>query len=438
MNNVSLIDGPINLFRLEGTFGNIKKVLYAFADFHTNVNLQTKCNSFNSIPFANYVYLMLHELSKQHQSTIYDFFIEMYESHIYNPINSKYNGRYIDNFTAMAGSIAHKQKEDKSFFQNARFHYVDNRCYLFNDIGFIVTNLYNMQYDFGIYNQLQRIIESLDDLNMIFNVHKSLILMTCNDEITDLLLDKLTNIEKINIDGTETFTAAEIKTIKNAYSDSSIIEYVDIIVKNNYTQTAQFVAKSIKFFKKMRTRFNNTQVNDFITTKLIPTFIQGIDELKNIINNISKIITDFKKHQERENKYYVNDNFSNDLYIQHNDNLHNLKKEIKSLYDHSITVYTLLVDMYLIKRFLDKSYIEHCILYTGAFHTIRVIYCLLRYFNFKITHCSNKPLNKSIAEINKRISNLKSFSDRDIYTELYPDGPLVQCVDISSFPKNFM
>lgn len=48
------INGPINVVRMEGKIGNIKKVVYLFMDRHNDYNVQTKCNNPGSIDVQEY------------------------------------------------------------------------------------------------------------------------------------------------------------------------------------------------------------------------------------------------------------------------------------------------------------------------------------------------------------------------------------------------
>ena len=47
-----------------------------------------------------------------------------------------------------------------------------------------------------------------------------------------------------------------------------------------------------------------------------------------------------------------------------------------------------IMDLYFVKQFLDKDYITNSISYTGIDHSVHVLYILVKYFNFNITHIS--------------------------------------------------
>ena len=49
------VNGPINTIRMEGKIGNIKKVLYIFADVHLEPQNETMCDNIYSIEMKDYI-----------------------------------------------------------------------------------------------------------------------------------------------------------------------------------------------------------------------------------------------------------------------------------------------------------------------------------------------------------------------------------------------
>ena len=94
----------------------------------------------------------------------------------------------------------------------------------------------------------------------------------------------------------------------------------------------------------------------------------------------------------------------------------------------------LLMDLYFLRRFLDKDYITNAILYCCAFHTSDIIYILVNEFKFKITHSTSdiNNINKIITSKNKYELILPYG-----YQLLIKNKTIIQCSDISLFPKNF-
>src|SRR5207253_1524266 len=62
----------------------------------------------------------------------------------------------------------------------------------------------------------------------------------------------------------------------------------------------------------------------------------------------------------------------------------NMHYDMKEEYEFSI--FSLLTDLYFIRRFIDKDYITNGIIYSGARHSSNYIYILSKYFDFDINN----------------------------------------------------
>jgi hypothetical protein len=96
-----------------------------------------------------------------------------------------------------------------------------------------------------------------------------------------------------------------------------------------------------------------------------------------------------------------------------------------------------MMDIYILRRLLDKNYISTGILYCGMAHSANMINILVKDFNFKITHSSK---NIDIDKINKDIKT-KNYKFEKELIGLLIDFDMskkdIQCSDLSKFPKNF-
>ena len=107
-------------------------------------------------------------------------------------------------------------------------------------------------------------------------------------------------------------------------------------------------------------------------------------------------------------------------------------------------IYSLITDLYFIKRFLDKNYIESGVSYTGGTHFNNIIFILVKYFNYNITHIFKyytTVINNKSYSI-RDISNLpiKNFEYDDIMSKLFifsNENETFQCVNFFQFPDNF-
>ena len=96
-----------------------------------------------------------------------------------------------------------------------------------------------------------------------------------------------------------------------------------------------------------------------------------------------------------------------------------------SKYISSVTV-----DVYFLRRFLDKDYITNGLVYAGAFHTMMHIYILVKYFDFKVT--SGSYLKYDVQKIN---SSIKQATMPSKIGELFLPAELYQCSNISFIPE---
>jgi hypothetical protein len=118
-----LINGPINVMRLEGYIGNIKKVLYIYGDYHfTN---QTSCNNDLAIDIDKYFSNEFLEVKKD-----IDFFLEIPATAIMNhkmPMKNIYLDNVRNFFSRNFNIIPNKQVKKSESYPNIRFHYIDIR-----------------------------------------------------------------------------------------------------------------------------------------------------------------------------------------------------------------------------------------------------------------------------------------------------------------------
>ena len=158
-------------------------------------------------------------------------------------------------------------------------------------------------------------------------------------------------------------------------------------------------------------------------------------KIKNCVNKFIELI-DFILGELEECHAYINDKTTEDIKdMKENDKILNNLIKIKKL-SFSITAH--LVDIYFLRRFLDKDYITNGIVYAGAAHVAFFVNILINEFNFSITHVSKSKttnlidLETKIKEIKPIIQNFPKILDLlDVFQS-------DQCSDISSFPKNFL
>jgi len=428
------IDGPINAFRLEGKIDGIHKMIYLFADEHYNLQQQTKCNTYDSIPIYNYIHKRCKELDKLNVS--YDLFGEMDVSEFNNPsINSQLNERYIDNYMTMLRTMKY-QKIEEGMFKNIRIHYADPRDYLFYDQMYVMDNQLNKMQDRCVCSKCtQDISHTIEYIDQIIRIHQSIVLMirtkhiskyianiqkTLNSMMTDK--DNLNNNAQ-NINLIKRVSIQNVSVDDTAHMDQFIGEYIDNLIRKKDEKTLKKILSTLLFFDKLLNKFNNQNVKNLIVDKLSFYYLDKSNEvlecIKLVNNKLNLTIQGVVNHSENKKILYAE-----------------FETEFDNLYDKIIFLYSIIMDIYFVKRFIDKEYIERGIMYCGSMHVTRIIYYLVHYLGFSITHIAKNNNIDQINEFNKKIKNNKFEFIHDIYNLLF-DENTVQCIDLFNFPENF-
>jgi len=347
----SFINGPINYIQLNGSINNIQKNITIFLDLHLDINNQTRCDSFDSIDISQYLYKLIKNITVP-----LDFFLEIREEQLYQPITNKrdiYIAEVIEMFKSEFIIEQDKIKYSKSN-PNVRLHYLDIRDHL----KFLyVINQLNIKI-FPILKSLKNENISYDD-----KINKLEQLKQYIENIKKYIIDVIDN--KINIQQTKLINYDKksqdyylnkiIHIYKHKSVKSSINKFLNIFVLNYFTE--------------------------FI--KLIMDFNQSIINYKLNITNDSHLIKLF------------------DLYSK--------------LYDNILLLYGTITDVYFLRRFLDKDYIQNTITYCGRNHALNYIYFLVKYYNFTITNI----YNTGGLTINDIIYKIKETDDLDKIHNLF-------------------
>lgn len=182
----------------------------------------------------------------------------------------------------------------------------------------------------------------------------------------------------------------------------------------------QIQSKDNKYINKILNKYSDNTIKKKINELYQNIFIKNYNLLQELIDQVIKVA----KQSDQ-----IND--------QTNNTLAKLLDRIDILCKDS---FTLLTDLYFIRRFLDKNYISNTILYTGLAHLSDISYLLVNYFDFKITNIYYQPEN---LDINKQISKYSS-KDYEYITELsniltnrLPNQLPYQCVNLFDFPVDF-
>jgi hypothetical protein len=176
----------------------------------------------------------------------------------------------------------------------------------------------------------------------------------------------------------------------------------------------------IKNKKKIFNKILFNYTHDNIKNKLEEFYWMINYKYKKIIrymDKINKLLNEIKKNKNN------NENIYKKIY-----------KNQRKIFDKYALLNVYIMDLYFLRRFLDKDYITNCVSYTGAHHSLNYIYILIKYFDFKITNYSylKKNIEKTINKINK--SNMKKINNLEY---LFVKNDEIQCSNMKGFPKNF-
>jgi len=388
-----LINGPINIARVEGKINGIKKVLYLFMDYHLEVHDQSKCDSFDSIDFQNFLSI---EFKKMTNDKILDFFFEANRNldSWLPPLH--YRKKYIlEVFKYFHHNIKLEGRKvlGTKVSKNIRFHYADIRNY---------TDLF---MEIPIHQMLSHMNSVLHSdkpyINDAINVFKSLITKIHYDN------DNFISLYNANNKGKKAVVQEDITSPES-------LAYILYKIKHSYN-------------------------NKNIINKLTPLF----DYIKVLNDKITEVIDKIeKKLKIVENTYIpfgVLRQYSTKDYGYHPDIAEimiyfaEINNYLVLLSNFDTDRMAVLMDIYFIRRFTDKDYIVNGVAYTGINHSCRYIYTLINQFDFKLTHIyySKYPIEKCM-EILKKTSKITNV----IYELFFPQE-LKQCIDISKFPSNF-
>lgn len=386
---VTHINGPINVARLEGTIDGIKKTVYLFMDFHSDIANQTKCNpvihNFDPLESQDVVEYIRSNFKKVlNNNKMYDFFIEMYK---YTTDTYVTKGRYIDDIVDLMSAMFNikkiKDKEKVTSFKNIRVHYFDIRDVIskkmdtyFNECYMIFSQIKKNEWlvKDGMISLNNKLIKIVDELELFKK---------------DLLSNKKS---KKNSRGHLFFK------INEKYHSSDIKKVLTDFIKNTVIpNTDSLKLKLSKLAFKVK---NLSDASLRFTTELPRIEIQGKIE------------------------YY------NEKNATISDNLHLIELEVTDIDKSFVELMASVVDIFTLRRILDKEYISNIIHYGGIYHSCSIIYILCTQFGFKVTHMAKKDYIKSLSEF----SNVESV--QDVVKKVYPKTNL-QCSDISEFPDKF-
>lgn len=425
------VSGPINTIRLEGEINGIKKTVYLFMDIHLDPEFQTECEDINNYGVRKYIINQLNNAAgdKENKNIIFDFF---HERRPLTPFNytKKYKGRYIDEITklfhkAINVDLKHNKILKSRIIPNARFHFIDIRGWFLHKF----MDIYYELVDRGEEIIRNNVISSsrLSDINDAIKIIKAHFI-SIYKILYDNKLKQGDNNKKDTNSNTKKFMFTNNEEILSEYSDEEYMQKIGDVVY------------------KLRHRYTNknvmNKINMIIDGELKDNFKMFFEYADKSIKVNNEVIKFLQKYTKKHNEWIHN------ILIKQNDGTYDYGLDMELQMDYIKKVYItlskfriliigrvggFLMDIYFLRRLLDKDYIKNAIAYTGAHHSLNFIRLLVKYFDFNITHYSYLKND----DIDSATTFIKNSSNEDQLQELFYPVILKQCSDLTKFPKQF-
>jgi hypothetical protein len=336
------INGPVNYCHMKGSINGIEKEITLFMDVHNELDNQTRCDSFDSIDISHLMYKRIVNADKE-----LDFFLEI----TFDEIKSKQTNKrdiYIKELFEMFKSEFTIEKINNTDIvrysksnSKVRLHFLDIRNVMdFEDMKYIIR---------------EKILKRIELLKNFTN-----------------------NNDKKKI------SSQILKYFENIYSKlNKLTSDIDEIINSKSQMENIGDSKQKYYINKIFNRCNDKKLKFNLTV-----FFE---------NNYQNIMYNFKISRNKIS------------YILENIELSNIDEinEIYSLTEfigEAITdLYCMVVDCFLLRRVLDKDYINNSVIYTGFQHSMHYIYFLHKYYDFEITKIFHTE--KNLDEMLKQIKN---------------------------------
>ena len=375
------VNGPINIVHLRGNIDGIEKDIYLLFDIHNSIEEQNNCRNINiksSETIEDFIDKIFKNATKDKPV---DFMLEIFLSHLFN-IYPKIKKEHIyinrlrifmqQNFTLnKKGTTVISSK----IYPNARLHYIDIRDVFIEMINYeyIKQVAYDEEYqNKQISNNTWKNI--LDKIIIIYNRIKKL-----HKNITKKIIKEDDKYKILQI-----YAKISVKKIKSKKRFKMLL-YI------------------IKKIKERCVHKIVTNIIDFIINNEISICFNKITNIYNILS--SKLINDSKQ----------------------------FFKLVSQMYGYLIEYSMYLMDIYAIRRILDKDYIMKTILYIGYDHACHYIMILMNHLNFKLINISKSNLSKN--ELTNKIKNITYYKNLRQYIVKENNTKMIQCTDYSMFPN---
>lgn len=402
-NTRKYVSGPNNLVRMEGKINNINKVFYIFFDYHMDCHEQLECENIYAIPIKQYLVKQFQNINESDR--MIDFLLEEFPEYVLEKHSMPRTLIYIQQLRLLFDKLFNYDVEKNRIlksnqFPNTRFHYLDIRTFLLgqNSRNMIISNVMDKYLAF-----LGRTVYP-EDLHYIIDG------LLIGSSQVKTWYDIFFHDNK------------QIKKVKVIQSINDLIKYTP----DQYIETLSYIVNKIK------NSYKNENVKKAIHNEINTQLKQHFDDYFETFKKIKKYLEESAQKLNYNNYELVSEGYfgNQQRYFVSIDIIYkgiHLMRKLENIY---FNIHVMVVDLYYLRRTLDKDYMGTIISYTGALHSTYYVYFLTKYFNLKLTHASYINKEKSI---NQFISDI--FDEKMI--NIFNPPIRTQCIDVTDFPDNF-
>jgi hypothetical protein len=337
------------------------------------------------------------------------------------------------NYVKLNGSINNVEKEIHIFFDKHLELEDQTRCTSFNsiDISYYLYKLIKTskeQLDLFMEirtSQIDGIISNKKDIYMndVINLFKSEFIDKVNNEANIKYSKTNSNVKLHYFDIRDHLDIFYLTKIIN----QKITKYINLL-KNDKENKTIYVNKIVSYLNLINQKielldsnskevsFNKNIIYDKINNKqkyyLNKILNQYLDN--NLFFNINLYLNIHSRAIIKginEVSQSIKDILTYDILM----NIEALDENNNKLGEHILQLYSLYTDLYLLRRILDKNYVNKCIIYSNGSHSINIIFFLIKYCNFQILKIhKSKETNLDIL-MNKIITKTYYFDICDLF-----------------------
>jgi hypothetical protein len=397
-----LVSGPVNVLRLEGHVGDVKKVVYLFFDHHLDhgdyINGQSECTDRQAIDFKRYIFENLE--NRTSDMPVIDIFLETFQYSVIarDNTNRSTKNKYLLRFRSYFYDLFKNRNDSKTInnvIDHIRVHYIDIRDYI--TVLHAANKLYPRQ-------------------------------ISVNDPILIPYLANRCKIRRQIIDLLEKTTYSYTKlSIPENYVPYDVEIPLDVAIDrlNNY-------------FDKIKYRYKHDEVRNKLWRRFQYVLYMQYDVIWKADKMISFILD--ARATPNEKKLSTSDlTYYSGVTSHGEDNLILREKwiglqELDGENGFASTADVWLMDLYTMRRLLDKDEITNVVIYTGGLHSTNYVKMLVRDFDFKITHASYTK-ERNMDKLNQDIKTSPEYMTEYLINQSVYS--MRQCSDLTDFPEHF-